>query len=478
MQTLERTDNLRPLEPGTQQEEGEEPSFLFGVGCSDHQCEEYDPRYPDIWDRWEEERGLTPRGRATDFWNRYREDIALARKLGATAFRFSIAWARVEPRPGEWSEEAFAHYRDLVRCIREAGMQPIVTLLHWVWPLHVEERGGLQAEEFPAWFGRYAEETARRLGPEVRLWVTFNEPNALPFGYIRFAWQETYPMPPGLGDASPAEQVHTVERVVRNLFLGHAAAREAIRRVNPRARVSANPCVLGFPDWVQHWLDNRAARSGTEEEWEQREARFFDYEEQDDGWWKHLVHRFRKIGRLGMLVNPNWWYLGMAGKLPEYLCPPECVGQQDYVGMDYYWGISALRVDLVVRLAGAMQQQFDRAPVWSKGLYRALRYLQRLFPGQEILIAENGCPERQDGLERLTYIQRHVGEVVRACRHGVPVIGYVCWSITTCREWGLPDQPNCDFGLYHIDLDGDPDLTRHATPAAEGFRKLIEHVRA
>ena len=45
---------------------------------------------------------------------------------------------------------------------------------------------------------------------------------------------------------------------------------------------------------------------------------------------------------LSTVVASNWWHLGMAGKLPEFLCPPECVGQQDFVGLDYYWGISTL----------------------------------------------------------------------------------------------------------------------------------------
>src|SRR5688572_4362206 len=62
--------------------------FLFGVATADHQCEAYDPSCPDIWDRWEREAGLTPRGAATDFWNRYPEDVELARDLGCRAFRF------------------------------------------------------------------------------------------------------------------------------------------------------------------------------------------------------------------------------------------------------------------------------------------------------------------------------------------------------------------------------------------------------
>lgn len=166
------------------------PTFLFGTGTSDHQCEAFDPRFPDVWDIWEANHPLrhpgqtccVPRGLATDFWNRYPEDVELARALGCTAFRFSIAWARVEPAPGQFSDVALAHYCRLVDAVRAAGMEPVVTLMHFVWPQHVEERGGLRAAEFPVWFGAYAARVREALGDRVRYWITINEPNALVLG--------------------------------------------------------------------------------------------------------------------------------------------------------------------------------------------------------------------------------------------------------------------------------------------------------
>src|SRR5579883_2976883 len=72
------------------------PEFRFGVATADHQCEAYDGA-DDIRDVWERVRGITPRGKATDFWNRYKEDVDLARGLGCTAFRLSLSWARLQP---------------------------------------------------------------------------------------------------------------------------------------------------------------------------------------------------------------------------------------------------------------------------------------------------------------------------------------------------------------------------------------------
>src|SRR6266516_2330449 len=81
--------------------------LLFGVATADHQCEAYEARWEDMWDRWERDRSLTQRGHATDFWRRYPEDVELARGLGCTAFRLSIAWARVEPSPGVFGAAAW-----------------------------------------------------------------------------------------------------------------------------------------------------------------------------------------------------------------------------------------------------------------------------------------------------------------------------------------------------------------------------------
>src|SRR5438105_1771283 len=89
-------------------------TFMFGVATADHQCEAYDPNCQDIRDVWEQQRQLTPRDRATDFWKRYAEDIQLAQKMGCTTFRFSLAWSRLEPQPGQFDDQAFAHYQHLI----------------------------------------------------------------------------------------------------------------------------------------------------------------------------------------------------------------------------------------------------------------------------------------------------------------------------------------------------------------------------
>ncbi|MGB8627240.1 MAG: family 1 glycosylhydrolase, partial [Candidatus Cybelea sp.] len=171
----------------------------FGVATADHQCEAYDG-HDDIRDAWERVRGLVGRGKGTDFWNRYREDIELARGLGCTVFRLSLSWARLEPEPGAWNDEAFAHYRDVLQAIRAAGMSAMVTLVHNTWPLHVQAAGqgaGPLDVGFPDRVAAFAGEVARRLGDCIDYYVTLNEPDQLVYGWIKGFWMRAYPMPPG-----------------------------------------------------------------------------------------------------------------------------------------------------------------------------------------------------------------------------------------------------------------------------------------
>ncbi len=703
--------------------------FLFGTSNADHQVEAHDPLREDVWDLWERCQGLTPRGRATDFWNRYEEDIASAAALGCKLFRFSVAWARVEPECGQFDETALAHYRALAECIERHGMKVMVTLHHFVWPVWLErDHGGMIAKGFPDLFARYADKVSEALGEKVSWWITFNEPSQLTFGYIRPWWQNRYYMPPGLPHGSPVDaEAEAVGKLVPNLFLAHARARTAIRIRKPTAQVGVNPLVTGFPTWLQMLMDWGACHRGMAEAlfkfttkgalvsvrgdvdlviggitmgdetrfetsdpylrtgkavlvtedydgdglpslsgkktgviaignqpqgWKRdlppgtRKQLFRNYDDArtslatggidaiygdaffllpmelenrnrfrflktalsdehyvvaaphghtrlldhvdraitgfrtelagfcDVSWLSqpedivrqsprpvslHEVFRggdslperisgdrgFRRVKRRGklrigirtdapgvsenctaeglemklarliatevfgdptkieiipippaerfetiesksswlnwawrfwgttsLIANANWWYLGMAGKLAEELCPQEAIGAQDFIGLDYYWGLPTHRLGKFRLLEDAAHGRFLRAPVWPRGLYHALRRFHRWFPGKEIFIVENGCTPSAGGVTRSEYMLRHLAEVQKAIAKGIPVRAYNWWSITSNREWGHPFDPNTDFGLHFVDLDKDPTLTRHPTPESEIFRKI------
>ncbi|HLI96951.1 MAG TPA: family 1 glycosylhydrolase [Candidatus Baltobacteraceae bacterium] len=675
-------------------------SLRFGVATADHQCEAYDG-HDDIRDVWERAQRLTPRGRATDFWNRYREDVDLAKGLGCTAFRLSLSWARLEPQPGVWDDAVFAHYRDVLQYMRNAGMVTIVTLHHNTWPLHVEAAGdgaGMLDALFPQRMRLYARHVAARLGDLIDYYVTINEPNQLVYGYIKGFWMSGYPMPPGRDPlATGEEEMNAVLRLIPNLFRAHAAAREEVKNLHPDAKLGTNPLVLGLPRWLQNLADRNATRVKSPEQVVRQARRLRQHQVVDRGGvdvsiaqltithhrmeyalfsrpyltthlailhrvsepvpkdlatWKarigvveglppasrapglfpdaafsyyaHIgdalealsarqidavfdqeamirqdatgeltlqvldgdeqrygvalalgsqtllalvnaailndkrhdpsrepdasVERIRKRGKLRVGIHPgiqglcmpdgkggydgtepdiarriarelfgtdqgkvefvvlagtqrlaatrsplrlfdsvrksigmfttligtNWWNLGMAGELPEFLCPGECVGTLDYVGLDYYWGVPGIWPAQLKRLSAAAECRYGMAPVWPGVLRAILKEAHKRFPGKPIIVVENGCVTSADGFTRAKYLDAHLSEVLQAHDEGIPIDAYLCWSITSNREWGLTFDDNSDFGLYHIDLDRDPDLKRVPTDAAARYAQIIQ----
>ena len=130
-------------------------------------------------------------------------------------------------------------------------------------------------------------------------------------------------------------------------------------------------------------------------------------------------------------------------------------------------------MDRIGRLTDVLERRYDRAPIWAGGLYDAVQYFQRMFEDKPIFVIENGFTGRPDAVTRARYLRQHVRQIQRARQAGARVIGYLAWSLTTNREWGLPLGPSSDFGLFHIDLDRDPSLRRLPTPAAETYAAII-----
>jgi beta-glucosidase/6-phospho-beta-glucosidase/beta-galactosidase len=187
--------------------------------------------------------------------------------------------------------------------------------------------------------------------------------------------------------------------------------------------------------------------------------------------WLNWAWRF--WGTTSLIANASWWYLGMRGKLAEEICPKEAIGAQDFVGLDYYWGLPTRKLHRFRSLQDAALGRFIQAPVWPKGLFNALKRYHRWFPEQEIFVVENGSVPMAGGISRTTYLKEHLAQVEKAIERGIPVRGYNYWSITSNREWGHPFDPNTDFGLYYVDLDKDTELGRVATPEVATYAEII-----
>ena len=76
--------------------------FLIGASTAAHQVEGNNI-HSDYWtmEQMRSTSFLEPSLDAVDHYNRYEEDIKLLAEAGLNAYRFSIEWARIEPRECE-----------------------------------------------------------------------------------------------------------------------------------------------------------------------------------------------------------------------------------------------------------------------------------------------------------------------------------------------------------------------------------------
>lgn len=144
-------------------------AFLLGAATAAHQVEGNNI-YSDAWaeEQMKHSTYLEPSGAALDHYHRYEEDIRLMSKAGLNAYRFSIEWARIEPQEGIFAPDEIEHYRKVISCCRENGLEPIVTLLHFTSPKWLISRGGWESDAAVAYFVRYVRYVMEQLGEDRR----------------------------------------------------------------------------------------------------------------------------------------------------------------------------------------------------------------------------------------------------------------------------------------------------------------------
>ena len=150
--------------------------FLWGVASSGFQAEGYSP--DSNWRRFAESGAEDPIGNSVDFLHRYKDDIKLARKMGVQVYRVGVEWARVEPQPGQRSAEGIAFYDDLIATIVDAGMRPMITIDHWVYPGWQADQGGWKRAGMVNDWLRNAKFVVDRYAKYDPMWITINEPFA------------------------------------------------------------------------------------------------------------------------------------------------------------------------------------------------------------------------------------------------------------------------------------------------------------
>jgi beta-glucosidase len=387
--------------------------FLWGTATAAHQVE--GGNHANDWWAWEQVPGHIKNAdrsdRACEHFERYASDFDLLRSLHQNAHRFSLEWSRIEPAPGEFSAPAIAHYRDVLRALRDRGMEPVVTLHHFTNPSWIARAGGWDAPETAEYFARFAARVTDELGSLARLWITINEPTVIAYqGYLRGEW------PPGRRDLGAAT------RVLVNLLRAHWLAYERVKSRHPELQLGLAHHLRLFDPARRFMPQDRAV------------AAVFN---------RVFNVTMLKSLRLGRLVLP----LTRAGRAGG---PRQ---SQDFIGLNYYTRELVkfnhhYRAELFgERILPANAPRSDLGwELYPQGLYRILRSLAR--EGLPIYVTENGIADSRDAMRR-EYLVTHVSAMLRAILAGAPVRGYFHWTCFDNFEWA--EGYSAKFGLIACD---------------------------
>lgn len=413
--------------------------FLVGAATAAHQVEGNNI-HSDYWamEHMKYTSFTEPSLDAVDHYNRYEDDIKMMADEGLNAYRFSIEWARIEPEQGKFDENEIEHYRKVLECCKQNNIEPIVTLHHFTSPKWLITKGGWENEETIELFANYCKYVVEKLGSYMHYVCTINEANmGLQIAAIsaRFEAQMKAKMAQMQQDASKASveaakstegsvQVGlNMQKMMENMqkqgeenlqvfgvdkpqifvsartpegdalvMKAHQAAKAVIKEIKPELQVGLS---LSLHDiQAKEGGEERAAK-----EWEEEFLHYLPYIKEDDFF--GLQNYTRSVyDANGICATPE---------------------QAELTQMDY--------------------------EIYPQALEACIRKVHKELQ-IPILVTENGIAV-DDDTKRVDFITKATDGVASCIADGIPVKGYMYWSLMDNFEW--QKGYSMTFGLIAVD---------------------------
>lgn len=425
--------------------------FLWGCSICEFQNSGSAACPTSNWAHWEEKPKTIKHGHrsgiACDWRNNYKEYVALLKNLGFTALRFSFDWSMLEPRKGEWNQDAIAYYKAFLHELAAAGIKPMATMHHFVHPMWFEQKGGFENTKNLPDFVNFCSKIFDLFYDQVSLWCTINEPGIYAFqGYMRGVF------PPGKCNLS------TGGLVLQNLLIAHVAIYKKIK-----AKKHGKNTQIGFAH--QHLLFE-AFHPGNK-----AETCLTNY-------LSHLVTTaivsFFKTGVFEFKAYPVDFMFGglpISWKTYTYIdsTAPKSL---DFLGLNYY---SHAKLDWT-RPTGPAYATDDIPTdmpyaIYAEGFYHTLHELSTL--NVPIYVTENGIADACDD-RRALFIQRYLYALSQALQDGIDVRGYFYWTLLDNFEWD--EGYTMKFGLCAFDHEQQTYTVRFGSQAL--FDIIKNHTKA
>jgi beta-glucosidase len=295
-----------------------------------------------------------PAGKACDHYNRYEEDFDLAKELNHNAYRFSIEWARIEPKEGKFDKKEISHYRKVLCALHEREINSFVTLHHFTFPLWLAKKGGGTYRGTTDCFERYVKFLVEELGDLVNFWITLNEPVlGSVAGYLL-----------KMGPIQERSLLKTIQ-VIQNGIRTHKRAYEVIHGLNKNAKVGVAKNNIYFEPY--------------------KPRAFLD--------------------RFCILASRYFWNEYFLNRINSHL---------DFVGLNYYFHYR-IKFPFLIKNENEITSDLGWE-IYPEGIYWVLRELKKYR--KPIYITENGVADARDKLRpafienHLLWIHKAIQEAI------------------------------------------------------------------
>ncbi|MEQ1684448.1 MAG: GH1 family beta-glucosidase [Burkholderiaceae bacterium] len=428
--------------------------FVWGVATSAFQIEgaaRLDGKGPSNWDTFCRVPGAIADGSngdvACDHYHRWPADLDIVQDLGVDAYRFSVSWPRVQPSgSGAWNPAGLDFYERLVDGLLDRGVAPYLTLHHWDLPQALQDQGGWTNRDTVHRYVDYARTVAAHLGDRVASITTHNEPWVMAtLGY------ETGLFAPGIKNRRQAMQA------AHHLLLSHGLAMQALRadRCSSAAGIVLNlspvqPASASPEDIAAARLeDGRLLR-----------------------WYMDPLFHGRYPQDVVDFLGADAPQI-QAGDLAAIAQP------MDFMGLNYYSrAVVSAQGPWDVK-QGGLELTDMGWEIYPQGLTELLLRLHRDYAVPPLFVTENGGAFK-DTLQggrvhdevRRAYIASHIAAVGEALRQGVPMAGYMVWSLMDNFEWASGYEKR--FGIVHVDYETQ---TRTLKDSALWYREFLQQQR-
>ena len=366
----------------------------------------------------------------SDHWNTWQSDFDLLKELQLNSYRFSIEWARVEPRKNQYSKIAIKQYSEMIDYLLNMEIEPFITLHHFTHPKWFHETTPWHKKESIKSFVDFSKIMIDLYSEKVNYWMSFNEPVVwalAAYGDAKF--------PPGKRD------LNLMMDALHNMLEAHSEIYDYLKKRNRNARLGIAKHFIIFKE-ARKWfvLDKKIT--------EQIDS-FFN---------KMLLNAFQE-NRL------KHWF----PTLLNYDSPIELNNKIDFWGINYYYRLfSKFRFNLKNPI-----MLFPKEPetdmgweIYPKGLKKIINLVSET--GKDIFITENGIATDDEDL-RKKFLKKHLKIVNKAKKKNL-VKGYFYWSLMDNYEWLKGKSKR--FGLVKVDFDSK--YERIIKPSAYYYTKLIE----